>query len=172
MTERYEKALAFATLKHEGQTRKEGIPYITHPMAVAQMLAQQGYNEEYQLAGLFHDLLEDTDANEAEIIALAGQNVLEAVKLVTKEKGYNMADYMAKILENPMAKAVKIADRLHNLRCAVNANEAFRRRYIMESIEWYVSLSDDIKTAVIDLNNILEIPFTEEELWQRKMKDL
>ena len=172
MTERYEKALAFATLKHEGQTRKEGIPYITHPMAVAQMLAQQGYNEEYQLAGLFHDLLEDTDATEDEIIALAGQNVLEAVKLVTKEKGYNMADYMANILENPMAKAVKIADRLHNLRCAVNANEAFRRRYIMESIQWFVSLSDEIKTAVIDLNNTLEIPFTEEELWQRKTKDL
>ena len=172
MTERYEKALAFATLKHEGQTRKEGIPYITHPMAVAQMLAQQGYNEEYQLAGLFHDLLEDTDATEDEIIALAGQNVLEAVKLVTKEKCYNMADYMANILENPMAKAVKIADRLHNLRCAVNANEAFRRRYIMESIQWFVSLSDEIKTAVIDLNNTLEIPFTEEELWQRKTKDL
>ena len=172
MTERYEKALAFATLKHEGQTRKEGIPYITHPMAVAQMLVQQRYSEEYQLAGLFHDLLEDTDATEGEIIALAGENVLEAVKLVTKTKGYNMADYMAKILENPMAKAVKIADRLHNLRCAVNANEAFRRRYIMESIEWYVSLSDEIKTAVIDLNNTLDIPFTEEELWQRKMKDL
>ena len=172
MTERYEKALAFATLKHEGQTRKEGIPYITHPMAVAQMLAQQGYDEEYQLAGLFHDLLEDTDATEGEIIALAGENVLEAVKLVTKTKGYNMADYMAKILENPMAKAVKIADRLHNLRCAVNANEAFRRKYIMESIQWYVSLSDEIKTAVIDLNNTLEIPFTEEELWQRKTKDL
>ena len=172
MTERYEKALAFATLKHEGQTRKEGIPYITHPVAVAQMLEQQGYSEEYQLAGLFHDLLEDTDATEDEIIALAGQNVLEAVKLVTKEKGYDMADYMANILENPMAKAVKIADRLHNLRCAVNANEAFRRRYIMESIQWYVSLSDEIKTAVIDLNNTLDIPFTEEELWQRKMKDL
>ena len=172
MTERYEKALAFATLKHEGQTRKEGIPYITHPVAVAQMLAQQGYDEEYQLAGLFHDLLEDTDATEDEIIALAGQNVLEAVKLVTKEKGYNMADYMAKILENPMAKAVKIADRLHNLRCAVNANEAFRRRYIMESIQWFVSLSNEIKKAVIDLNNTLEIPFTEEELWQRKTKDL
>ena len=172
MTERYEKALAFATLKHEGQTRKEGIPYITHPMAVAQMLAQQGYNEEYQLAGLFHDLLEDTDATEDEIITLAGENVLTAVKLVTKTKGYNMADYMVKILENPMAKAVKIADRLHNLRCAVNANEAFRRKYIMESIQWYVGLSDEIKTAVIDLNNTLEIPFTEEELWQKKMKDL
>ena len=172
MTERYEKALAFATLNHEGQIRKEGIPYITHPVAVAQMLAQQGYDEEYQLAGLFHDLLEDTDATEDEIITLAGENVLTAVKLVTKTKGYNMADYMAKILENPMAKAVKIADRLHNLRCAVNANEAFRRRYIMESIQWYVSLSDEIKTAVIDLNNTLEIPFTEEELWQRKTKDL
>ncbi|MBQ6868770.1 MAG: HD domain-containing protein, partial [Clostridia bacterium] len=75
VTEKYENALAFATVKHEGQTRKEGIPYITHPVAVAQMLAQQGYDEEYQLAGLFHDLLEDTDANEAEIIALAGENV-------------------------------------------------------------------------------------------------
>ena len=151
MTERYENALAFATLKHEGQTRKEGIPYITHPVAVAQMLAQQGYSEEYQLAGLFHDLLEDTDASEAEIIALAGENALEAVKLVTKEKGYNMADYMAKILENPMAKAVKIADRLHNLRCAPAASVEFRRKYIAETKAWYMDFCPEIEQALAEL---------------------
>ena len=95
-------------------------------------------------------------------------NILMLYHFITLKRSKNWGQN----LENPMAKAVKIADRLHNLRCAVNANEAFRRKYIMESIQWYVGLSDEIKTAVIDLNNTLEIPFTEEELWQKKMKDL
>ncbi len=70
MTERYRAALDFATKKHDGQWRKGGAAYITHPVAVAEYLAQDGMDEDTQIAGLFHDLLEDTDATEAEILAL------------------------------------------------------------------------------------------------------
>ena len=98
-SEKVGRALEFATQKHKGQKRIGGDDYISHPIAVCEMVKEQGFDEDYQITALFHDLLEDTDATEDEIIALAGQNVLEAVKLVTKEKGYNMADYMAKILE-------------------------------------------------------------------------
>ncbi len=145
------QALSFATKKHEGQTRRGGIPYITHPMAVAQMMADRGLGEEYILSGLFHDLLEDTDATEAEILALSSEEVLAAVKLLTKQPGYAMADYMRGILENPIARRVKAADRIHNLSCAHECSEEFRVRYIKESIDWYLNLSPEIAPLVIKL---------------------
>ena len=67
-----------------------------------------------------------------------------------------MADYIAGIKENPMAKAVKAADRLHNLRCAVVTDERFRRRYIQESMEWYLDFSPEIPKAVKDLAATLD----------------
>ena len=154
--ERLKEALNFAAQKHEGQYRIGGQPYITHPKEVAEMLGRQGYDIDYQIAGLFHDLLEDTDADEAEIESIGGKEVLEAVKRLTKKKGYVMADYIAGIKENPMAKAVKAADRLHNLRCAVVTDERFRRRYIQESMEWYLDFSPEIPKAVKDLAATLD----------------
>lgn len=155
---RFDTALEFATKKHEGQYRIGGLPYISHPIEVASILRNQGYSEDYQIAGLFHDLLEDTDATEAEIEALGGAEVLTAVKLLTKEKGYVMADYIAGIKKNPMALAVKTADRLHNLRCAVVADTDFKRRYILESIDWYLDFSPEIVEAVKELADTLDMP--------------
>ena len=168
MTERYRAALDFATKKHDGQWRKGGAAYITHPVAVAEYLAQDGMDEDTQIAGLFHDLLEDTDATEAEILALGGPEVLEAVKAVTKQKGYVMADYMAGIKKNPMALAVKKADRLHNLRCAPQASEDFRRMYILETLDWYMDLSPEIRRAVRDLAETLSHPITELSLYYQE----
>lgn len=145
---RYKKALSFATEKHNGQFRIGGLPYITHPMAVAEILREQGCDEDYQIAGLFHDLLEDTDASEAEILSLGGEQVLKAVNLLTKQKDYVMADYVSRIRENPMALAVKGADRLHNLRCATVASEDFKRRYVLETLDWYMDFHPEIPAAV------------------------
>ena len=77
--ERYQKAEAFATEKHKGQFRIGGEPYIMHPLAVAEIVRNQGYGMDYQITALFHDLLEDTDATEEEIFDLGGARVLEAV---------------------------------------------------------------------------------------------
>jgi (p)ppGpp synthase/HD superfamily hydrolase len=60
----YREALEYAKKKHEGQFRIGGAPFITHPIAVAEILQKDGYQTEYQIAGIFHDLLEDTDALE------------------------------------------------------------------------------------------------------------
>ena len=138
------EALAFATKKHEGQTRRGGLAYITHPIAVAAFLDSQGFDERYILTGLFHDLLEDTDATEEEILALSSEEVLTAVKLLTKSEGYVMSEYMAGIVANPIAREVKAADRIHNLSCAHECSEEFRVRYIKESIDWYIDLSPKI----------------------------
>jgi (p)ppGpp synthase/HD superfamily hydrolase len=148
MTKRIEKAIEFVKQKHEGQYRRGGLPYSTHPIAVAEMLAKDGYGEEFVLTGLFHDLLEDTSATEAEILELGGEEVLRAVKLLTKQKGYTMSAYMQGILENPIAKAVKIADRTHNVLSLKEADEAFRERYLKETEEWYIGLSEKIANAV------------------------
>ncbi|MBQ8726798.1 MAG: HD domain-containing protein [Clostridia bacterium] len=155
MTERYLKALEFATKKHKGQFRSGGLEYVTHPIAVAEILKEKGYGEDEQIAGLFHDLLEDTDATEDEILTLGGENVLTAVKLLTKAKGYVMSEYISGILANPIAKAVKGADRLHNLRCAVVCSDEFKKRYIKESNEWYLSFDEEIKVAVKALEETL-----------------
>ena len=152
----YQEAVEYAAMKHEGQFRKGGDPYITHPIAVAQMLKDAGYDLEYQIAGLFHDLLEDTDATEEEILALSSPQVLEAVKLVTKTPGYVMEEYIASICKNDMAKVVKAMDRLHNLQCAVEADERFRRKYIKESREWYMDFLPEIPAAVENLEKTLE----------------
>ena len=152
----YEQALCFAAKKHEGQTRQGGAPYITHPVAVSEMLKEQGYGVEYQITGLFHDLLEDTDATEQEIADIGGERVLSAVKLLTKTKGYDMAEYIRRIKADEIAFAVKAADRLHNLRCAIYASEKFKHRYIKESKEWYMDFSLEIPRAVEALEKTLQ----------------
>ena len=123
--EKYEMALDFAAKKHNGQYRKGGEPYITHPIAVSQYVKKKGFGIDYQITALFHDLLEDTDATENEILEYSNSAVLEAVKLLTKQKGYDMAEYVSKIKANPIAFQVKESDRLHNLRSAFCTDKVF-----------------------------------------------
>lgn len=144
-------ALKFATQKHKGQLRRGGEAFITHPVTVCEYVRKQGYGLPYQLAALFHDLLEDTDATEQEILKLSSEEVLTAVKLLTKTKGYQMETYIAGILSNPIALVVKTADRLHNLRSAVCTDEAFKRKYIAETKQWYLDFSPEIETAMKEL---------------------
>ena len=160
---KYEAALRFAKLKHSGQFRKNGEPYVTHPIAVAEMLKEKGYGTDYLITGLFHDLLEDTDAKEEEIEALGGKAVLKAVKLLTKQKDYVMEEYVSGIKSDPIAFAVKSADRLHNLQSAFVASEDFRRRYILETIDWYMDFSPEIPLAVRALAESLSSPMHETE---------
>ena len=161
MTESYRLALEFAKAKHKGQKRIGGDDYITHPIAVSQIVKNQGFDEIYQIAALFHDLLEDTDATEEEILKYGNQKILEAVILLTKKKGYDMAEYVGSIKQNPIAFAVKAADRLHNLQCAIVTDEEFKRKYILETVDWYLDFSIDIRKAVKRLAESLETPMAE-----------
>ena len=159
--ERYEKALSFATQKHKGQYRVGGAEYITHPMAVAEIVRQNGYGIDVRIAALFHDLLEDTDAKESEILKFGNEEILKAVKLLTKQKGYDMAEYVAGIRQNEIAFAVKAADRLHNLRCALVTDTEFKRKYIFETVDWYLDFSPEIPKAVKKLAESLDTPLAE-----------
>ena len=154
-------ALEFAKEKHKGQKRIGGDDYITHPVAVCEIVRSQGFDENCQIAALFHDLLEDTDATDDEILKYGNQEILEAVKLLTKEKGYVMSEYIGKIKNNEIAFAVKAADRLHNLQCAIVTDEEFKRKYILETVDWYMDFSADIRKAVKKLAESLENPMSE-----------
>lgn len=155
---KYNRALKFATAKHKGQQRKGGLAYITHPVAVADKLRDLGYGDDYVIAGLFHDLLEDTDATEKEIEQLGGERVLKVVKLLTKQNGYVMDEYVSQIRKDPIAKVVKAMDRLHNLECALVCDESFKRRYILETIDYYMDFDKQIPLAVKALAQTLENP--------------
>ena len=61
-SDKVKRAIEFATQKHKGQKRIGGNDYISHPIAVYEMVKKQGYDEDFQITALFHDLLEDTNA--------------------------------------------------------------------------------------------------------------
>lgn len=161
ISDKIKLAIEFATLKHKGQKRIGGNDYISHPIAVYEMVKKQGYNEDYQITALFHDLLEDTNATEQEILFYGGRDVLTAVKLLTKEKGYDMKNYIDAIKANPIAFAVKSADRLHNLQCALVTSVEFKRKYVLETVDWYLDFSKEIRVAVKTLAESLEEPILE-----------
>ena len=160
-SDKVKRAIEFATQKHKGQKRIGGNDYISHPISVYEMVKKQGYDEDFQITALFHDLLEDTNATEEEILFYGNQNVLNAVKLLTKEKGYDMKTYIDGIKANPIAFAVKSADRLHNLQCAVVTSAEFKRKYILETVDWYLDFSKEIKIAVKTLAESLDAPILE-----------
>lgn len=135
-------AVVFMKDKHGDQTRIGGAPYYTHPLEVSRILCINGYvSDRYFLTGLFHDLLEDTNATKDEILKYGEEQVLEAVKLLTKSEGYVMDEYIENIKNNEIAKVVKLADRLHNLQSAKVASDKFKKRYITETEEYYLDLA-------------------------------
>ena len=79
-----EEAVRYADTKHQHQKRKDGSPYIIHPLAVAQIVAENGLDQDAVLGALLHDCIEDTDASHEEIEHLFGSTVAELVEGVTK----------------------------------------------------------------------------------------
>ncbi|MCI8310062.1 MAG: HD domain-containing protein [Clostridia bacterium] len=149
-----DKCIEYMKNKHNGQKRKHGTPYYEHPLSVSNILKEKGFSKEYQIVGLFHDLLEDTNTTYEEILEITNKEIADAVKLLTKETGYNMKEYISKIKENNIARMVKLADRIHNLSEAHLASYEFQQRYIKETEEWFIDLAKDTIFEE-DLCNIL-----------------
>lgn len=129
--------------KHSGETRKHGTPFYIHPLAVRNILDRKGFSLELQIAGLFHDLIENTDTTYEDIQKISTTRIADLVQLVSKEEGYEMAEYMQRINEDQDGKHLKLADRLHNLSEAHLASEEFQEKYIKETEEWYLDLAKD-----------------------------
>ena len=122
-----DRAVDYANEKHKAQKRKDGSPYIIHPLAVAEIVTEMGLDMDAILGALLHDCIEDTDASHEEIEKLFGRTVAELVEGVTKLTRANFSSTEQAQMENlrkmfmAMSKdirvvLIKIADRLHNMR--------------------------------------------------------
>lgn len=150
--ERIYEAYQFADLKHKNQMRKSGDPYITHPLHVAIILAELHVGPDTIIAGLLHDVVEDTDVVLNEIKDKFGPDVAGMVDGVTKLTKMKFASLEQKQAENhqkmllAMGKdirviVVKLADRLHNIRTIDAQNPEKRERICKETLEIYAPLA-------------------------------
>ena len=149
---RVRRAYEVGARAHEGQTRKSGEPYITHPVAVAGILADLGMDAETIIAAILHDTLEDTAVSAEELTAEFGGTVSELVdgvtkldKLQFKSRQEAAAESFRKMLL-AMARdlrviLIKLADRLHNMRTLGSMDHASRRRIALETLEIYAPIA-------------------------------
>lgn len=107
-----EKAIALAAKKHAGQLDKADQPYIFHPLR----LMLKFKTIELQIVAVLHDILEDTDTTVVDLISLGfDQNVIDAVKALTKLPNENRIEAAYRAVKNPLARAVKLADVADNM---------------------------------------------------------
>lgn len=110
-TELTKKAMKLAFAAHKDQVDKSGIPYVFHPIH----LAEQMESEETAIVALLHDVVEDTEYTLQDIAAMGfPQEVLEALALMTHDEAVPYMDYVARLKGNPIARTVKLADLRHN----------------------------------------------------------
>ena len=110
-TELTKKALCLSFEAHKDQVDKSGIPYVYHPFH----LAEQMDTEETVIVALLHDVVEDTDYTLQDIADMGfPQSVVGAIALMTHDESVAYMDYVARIKQNPIAAAVKLADLRHN----------------------------------------------------------
>ena len=146
------QAFVVARDAHEGQTRSSGEPYITHPVAVACILAEMRLDLETLMAALLHDVIEDTPATFQDIEQLFGTTVAGLVEGVSKLDKLNFRDKKEAQAENfrkmvmAMVKdirviLIKLADRTHNMRTLGSLRPDKRRRIASETLEIYSPLA-------------------------------
>ena len=147
-----ENAISYANEKHKFQKRKDGSPYIIHPLAVAAIVAEMGLDMDAILGSLLHDCIEDTDASHEEIEKLFGKTVAELVEGVTKLTKANFSTTEQAQMENlrkmfmAMSKdirvvLIKIADRLHNMRTMQYQTPAKQVSKCRETMDIYAPLA-------------------------------
>ena len=147
-----DRAVEYAENKHREQKRKDGSPYIIHPLAVAKVVTEMGLDLDAVLGALLHDCIEDTDASHEEIEKLFGQTVAELVEGVTKLTRANFSSTEQAQMENlrkmfmAMSKdirvvLIKIADRLHNMRTMQYQTPAKQVSKCRETMDIYAPLA-------------------------------
>ncbi|MFP4607565.1 MAG: bifunctional GTP diphosphokinase/guanosine-3',5'-bis pyrophosphate 3'-pyrophosphohydrolase [Thiohalospira sp.] len=147
------RAYLFGAEAHEGQQRKSGEPYIYHPLAVAQILAELRLDHESLVAGVLHDTLEDTRVAKEDIAAAFGEEVAELVDGVSKltqvhfgtkaeAEAENFRKMMLAMARDLRVILIKLADRLHNMRTLGVMRPDKRRRIARETLEIYAPIAN------------------------------
>ena len=109
-TDNTRKAMKIAFDAHLNQVDKSGVPYVYHPIH----LAEQMETEEECIVALLHDTVEDTDITFEELEKDFSYTVIQALKLLTHDPSVEYMDYVKEIKSNPIARKVKLADLRHN----------------------------------------------------------
>ena len=162
------KAYNYAVEKHKDQKRESGEPYIVHPLQVAFTIAEMGLDEPTIVAAILHDVVEDTDATNENIVNLFGQEVADMVSGVTKLSNIQFASVEENQVENyrkmflAMGKdirviLIKLADRLNNMRTLKYLKRERQIAIAKETMELYAPLANrlglyNIKAELDDLS--------------------
>ena len=148
-----EKAYQFSKSAHDGQFRKSGEPYISHPVAVAKLLAKWHLDAHALMAALLHDVVEDTPATKQEVGELFGKPVAELVDGVSKldriefqTEAHAQAENFRKMLlamaRDVRVILIKLADHLHNMRTLDSMPSEKRKRIAKETLEIYAPIAN------------------------------
>jgi len=147
-----EKAYVYSAKVHQGQMRLSGEPYLTHPLAVAELLAEMRLDHVTVAAGLLHDTVEDTFATDDDIRAQFGEEIGELVAGLTKlskiefqsreeAQAENFRKMLLAMSKDIRIILIKLADRLHNIRTLEYMKDDSRRRIAQETLEIYAPLA-------------------------------
>jgi GTP diphosphokinase / guanosine-3',5'-bis(diphosphate) 3'-diphosphatase len=160
--ERVREAYGFGAERHQGQKRVSGEPYITHPVAVADILADLKLDADTLVAAILHDVIEDTPTAKAEIASIFGQVVAELVDGVSKldqiqfkNRQEAQAESFRKMLlamvRDIRVIMVKLADRMHNMRTLGVMPPVKRRRIARETLEIYGPIAERLGLYAVKL---------------------
>ena len=147
-----ERAIRYADEKHKNQKRKDGSPYIIHPLAVAEIVAEIGLDTDAILGALLHDCIEDTDASFDEIADQFGPTVAELVEGVTKltrvefstleeQQAENLRKMFMAMSKDIRVVLIKICDRLHNTRTMMYQSKEKQITKSRETMDIYAPLA-------------------------------
>ena len=148
-----ERAFAFSEHAHQGQFRRSGEPYITHPLAVASILSQWRLDAQGLAAALLHDVMEDTSVTKSEIEHSFGKPVADMVDGVSKldqiefqSREELQAESFRKMLlamaQDVRVILIKLADRLHNMRTLDAMTSGHRQRIARETLDIYAPIAN------------------------------
>lgn len=146
------RAYFYAEQAHDGQRRKSGEPYVTHPLAAADILAQMHMDHQSLMAAMLHDVIEDTEINYDAIAAQFGPVVADIVEGVSKlthlefetkaeAQAENFQKMVMAMAEDIRVILVKLADRLHNMRTLGAMSAPKRRRIARETLDIYAPVA-------------------------------
>ena len=146
------RAFTYADNAHAGQLRKDGSPYITHPLAVAEIVAELELDTDSIIAALLHDCIEDTGATHEEIAKLFGATVADLVEGVTKltrvqytskeeEQMENLRKMLMAMAKDIRVILIKICDRLHNMRTMEYQSARKQKEKALETMEIYAPIA-------------------------------
>ena len=151
-TKRLFEAFTFADACHNGQLRKSGEPYIIHPLAVAEIVAELGLDVDSVIAALLHDAIEDTEVTHQDLVKRFGPTVADLVEGVTKltrvswtskeeEQMENLRKMFMAMAQDIRVILIKVCDRLHNMRTMEYMIPRKQREKSLETMEIYAPIA-------------------------------